>query len=95
MSAAITVIFAEGSVEVVLSWICGGGGHGGRGGDGEGDLSEDFFFVIYFSPTGSGLKLLSQTLLGSVFAASTRSRSPFIHQPVAFGRLEAAAPLEP
>lgn len=89
MSAAITVIFAEGSVEVVLSWICGGGGN-------EGDLSEDFsFFVIYFSPTGSGLKLLSQTLLGRVSAASTRSRSPFIHQPVAFGRLEAAAPLEP
>lgn len=29
MSAAITVIFAEGSVEVVLSWICGGGGGGG------------------------------------------------------------------
>lgn len=92
MSAAITVIFAEGSVEVVLSWICGGGGGGGGN---EGDLSEDFFFVIYFSPTGSGLKLLSQTLLGRVSAASTRSRSPFIHQPVAFGRLEAAAPLEP
>lgn len=91
MSAAITVIFAEGSVEVVLSWICGG-----RGGGNEGDLSEDFiFFVIYFFPTGSGLKLLSQTLLGRVSVASTRSRSPFIHQPVAFGRLEAAAPLEP
>lgn len=54
-----------------------------------------FFFVIYFSPTGSGLKLLSKTLLGRVSAASTCSRSPFIHQPVAFGRLEAAAPLEP